>query len=205
MVKRIWSMLSSVGGVALALSLSVAPAHASEFTLTQWNVSEFETAGATLEVHVGLNGGNTEITFTFNPGTLANTFLGLDQIGYNGAPALTGTDGFSLGNGNLDGFGSYDFKYVDGANLGLPTFTIAGDHVSAFTGFAAHLRFEGIPSGSCSGFVDTTNVDTHSESGCTTASVTEPAVLAFVGFGLVGAVTLGRRWRRGDAGKIVAA
>jgi hypothetical protein len=205
MVRRIWSTLSSLGGVALALSLSVAPAHAGEFTLTQWNVSELEAAGAILQVHVGLNGGNTEITFTFNPGTLPNTFLGLDQVGYNGGPALTSADGFSLGNGNLDGFGSYDFKYVDGSNLGLPTFTIAGDHVSDFTAFAAHLRFEGIPSGSCSGFVDTTNVDTHSESGCGGASVAEPAVLAFVGFGLVGAVTLGRRWRRGDAGETMAA
>src|SRR5437867_1624495 len=146
MEKRIWWALSSLGGIALALSLSAAPADAAEFTLTQWNVSEFEAAGTTLQVHVGLNGGNTEITFTLNPGTLANAFLGLDQIGYNGGPALTGTDGFSLGSGNLDGFGSYDFKYDDSAHVGLPTFTITGNHVSEFTGFAAHLRFEGIPS-----------------------------------------------------------
>ncbi len=193
---------SALGVVSAALLLAVAPAQATDYVLDQWNVAEFEAAGATVTVSVVFDGTNTVINVSFNPGTFTNTLLGIDDFGYQSATncCLSGsTAGFVFTtNGNADGFGN--FLREDGVGGGTSLalhFIISGNvtgDLNSADDFAGHFRFAS--ASTCSGWAGGHNVATGTAEGCAVTSVAEPPILALAGFGLLGLAIVSRRWRK---------
>jgi hypothetical protein len=198
--------LAAMAASALLALLPMSSAHADacasgsscSFHLTNSNVS-----GLALDLLVGINntGPNTVLTISYVTSNLSNTPLGIDQFGYGSLVQPTVFQaGWSLSGCNpgcqMDGFGTFGTEVSNGGGTDLSaSFTLAS-LVTSFDGFAAHIRFAGIPEGtSCSGFAsDRTTQSSDPLGGCqpTDQRLPEPATLLLLALGLLAVAVLGR-------------
>lgn len=188
-------MKSLLAIVAAAVLLAAAPARSTVFTLDQWNVSQFEAAGAFVTVTESFDGTNTILDVAFHAGSLSNALLGLDFFGYQSTTnccVAGSTAGWSFtSGGNLSAFGSFDrTDHIPAGTDQTMHFILAGDLTSVLTSaadFAGHARFVATPPAeSCSGFFGGENVATTSDLGCTVLRQTpEPGTLLLLGIGLL--------------------
>jgi hypothetical protein len=188
----------------LALTLAVlgpmapSPAEAYDVFLTQWNVTELNSAGD--EVKVTISG--STITFLWvdgdsTPPSGSNLLTIAWSSEVHAAGGTATSPGYTVdatANKNADGFGKFLVHAQDdgGTDLTSVTFTFASNlNATAFTSshFALHVDYV---TDTCSGWVSggETN-DLHSEAGCT--PVPEPITMFLGGTGLL---TLGYAARK---------
>jgi hypothetical protein len=163
--------MKSVGAlvlvVAAAVFLAAPPALAYDLTLTQWNVTELNTAGDS----IGITISGSTITYTWLSGDLTSPeAFNLQDIYWSSLVAADGGSLISTSAGtytdqcasppcNADGFGGFQ---VDYRNFGTTTtsvmFTFSGIFTAAEKAaltnddFALHVQY----GGGCSGIVDGT-------------------------------------------------
>ena len=211
-------MMKVLGALIVAgvMCFTVTPASAYIVTLNTWNVQQLQDSGASVTVNIV---GNT-ITFSFNQGSLANTFQAMDNIFFqpNVFPnTITGNDGsYTLECGTASGGGSCNAdgfsinpaaaKYgTDNGGPGHPStvqFTFANPVVAGLTSsdFDVSVTF----GGSCSGFVDgSLRGSPTSNTNCT--PVPEPITMFLGGTGLAILGYAARKRLLGWAGGLSAA
>jgi hypothetical protein len=202
--------------VGLASLISSAPVHAGScasgstctFELTNTNIQEL--AGIDIQVTVDNTGATTLLSYELISSPLSNTALGLDTFFYNDAATITPCPGgFNCNfDGTTAGGGFGDFashRTEDPAGTGgisSPVTLTLSALVTSFAEndqggeFATHIRFAGIPEGSCSGWVsDGTTSESTSLSPCVPGQqrVPEPGMLSLLGLGFASFAYLKRR------------
>lgn len=179
------------------------PAHATQYDLTNWNVSELNLSGDWVKVIFDSSTKELSVRLQQVGGPTPGVNAGIDMFAYNSlvTVAVCPTGWVCNGSGQMDGFGSFAQKEtgaaaIDGISSDL-VFVLSNDSPDFTTNtdeayFAAHVRY----GDDCSGFVsDASTGSIKSKTGCGT-QVPEPTTFLLLGSGLLGLGLLGRRIKR---------